>query len=48
MNWLKSKKIVAVHNGNFHPDDVFSVALLSIIYNGGVKVVRTRDESFIS
>lgn len=43
MNWLKSKKIVAVHSGNFHPDDVFSVALLSILNNNKIKVIRTRE-----
>ncbi len=48
MNWLKNKKLVVVHNGNFHPDDVFCVALLSIIYNRGIKVIRTRDENLIS
>jgi len=44
MNWLKNKKTVAVHSGSFHPDDVFSVALLSILYQGRIKVVRTRNE----
>lgn len=48
MNWLKSKKTVAVHDGNFHPDDVFSVALLSILLGGNIKVIRTRDEGEIS
>jgi uncharacterized UPF0160 family protein len=48
MDWLKNKKLVVVHNGNFHPDDVFCVALLSIVYKGLIKVVRTRDESIFS
>ena len=48
MNWLKSKKIVAVHSGSFHPDDVFSVALLSILLNGKIKVIRTRDKDVYS
>jgi uncharacterized UPF0160 family protein len=48
MNWLRSKKTVAVHDGNFHPDDVFSVALLSILYGGGIKIIRTRDEKIYS
>jgi len=47
MFWDK-KIIVAVHSGNFHPDDVFSVALLSILYNGKIKVIRTRDEKIYS
>ena len=48
MNWLKNKKTVAVHDGNFHPDDVFSVALLSIMFGGKIKVIRTRDEAVYS
>ena len=48
MSWLKGKKTVAVHDGNFHPDDVFSVALLSILHDGNIKVIRTRDEKEIS
>ena len=48
MQFLKNKKIVVVHDGNFHPDDVFCVALLSIILDDGIKVIRTRDESIIS
>ena len=48
MNWLKSKKTIAVHDGNFHPDDVFAVATLSILLLGNIKVIRTRDESEIA
>ena len=44
INWFKKRKTVAVHDGNFHPDDVFSVALLSILHKGRIKVIRTRDE----
>jgi len=44
-----SKKItIATHSGNFHPDDVFSVALFSILFNGKIKVTRTRDEFIYS
>jgi len=35
-------KKVAVHNGPFHPDDVFSFAILKLIYPN-LEVVRTRD-----
>jgi uncharacterized UPF0160 family protein len=35
------KKIV-VHNGHFHPDDVFAVAILKILY-GDIEVIRSRD-----
>lgn len=48
MNWLRSKKTIAVHSGNFHPDDVFSVALFSILFDGNIKVIRTRDEGEIT
>jgi uncharacterized UPF0160 family protein len=48
MNWLKSRKTIVVHDGNFHPDDVFAVAALSILNNGNVKVTRTREESEIA
>jgi len=44
MNWLRKNKLVIVHDGSFHPDDVFCVALLSILYNGAIKVIRTRNE----
>jgi len=44
-----SKKItIATHSGNFHPDDVFSVALLSILFNDKIKIIRTRDEDIYS
>lgn len=36
------KKIVT-HNGNFHTDEVFASAVLSILNNGNVEVVRSRD-----
>ncbi len=35
-------KSVAVHDGFFHADDVFAVAMLKLIYSD-LKVVRTRD-----
>jgi len=46
--FFKKKILVATHNGSFHPDDVFSVALLSVVFDGKIKVVRTRDEKIIS
>jgi uncharacterized UPF0160 family protein len=48
MTWLKSKKTVAVHSGNFHPDDIFSVATLSLYLNEKVKIIRTREEMVYS
>ncbi|MBR9701339.1 MYG1 family protein [Candidatus Pacearchaeota archaeon] len=35
-------KSVAVHNGNFHADDVLAVAILRLLYPK-IKIIRTRD-----
>ena len=44
-----SKKIkVAVHDGAFHPDDVFSVAILSMYLKKPLKIFRTRDEKILA
>jgi uncharacterized UPF0160 family protein len=46
-----NKKTIAVHNGDFHSDDVFACATLSLYFDiNGVayKIVRTRDENIIS
>lgn len=40
------KKIIT-HNDRFHADDVFSVATLSLIFNGEIEVIRTRDKEII-
>ena len=47
MFW-NGRKTIAVHSGSFHPDDVFSVALLSIVFDGKIKVMRTRDPAVFS
>jgi uncharacterized UPF0160 family protein len=47
MNWLKNKKTVAVHSGNFHADDLFSVATISMYLQQDVKVIRTRNKEVI-
>lgn len=39
-------KTIATHNGNFHADDVFSVAALKNIYPS-LKLIRTRDLEII-
>ena len=36
-------KTIAVHDGKFHSDDVFAIAILKLI-NPDFKVIRTRDE----
>lgn len=43
MNAKNLKKIIT-HSGNFHADEVFACAVLSILNNGSVEIVRSRDE----
>jgi len=38
---------IATHSGNFHADDVFSIAALKAIFPS-FKLIRTRDEALIS
>ena len=39
---------VAVHDGNFHADDVFSVAILALYVKKPLKIFRTRDPKVLS
>lgn len=43
MSIFKKKKICVTHNGAFHTDDLFATATLSILNNGNIKIIRTRD-----
>lgn len=43
MSLFKKKKICVTHNGSFHADDIFATATLSILNNGNIKIIRTRD-----
>ncbi len=43
MSFLTKKKICVTHNGAFHTDDLFATAALSILNNGNIKIIRTRD-----
>lgn len=45
--FLKQKKICVTHNGTFHADDLFATAALSILNNGNIKIIRTRDPEII-
>jgi uncharacterized UPF0160 family protein len=36
---------VATHPGNFHADDVFAIAVLGLVADGPLQIVRTRDEA---
>ncbi|MBI5798470.1 MAG: MYG1 family protein [Candidatus Yonathbacteria bacterium] len=38
-----NKKIVVTHSGQFHTDEVFACAVLSILNKGAVEVVRSRN-----
>lgn len=42
---MYSSKIISVgtHDGIFHLDELVAIALISILYNGNISVVRTRD-----
>jgi len=40
-------KTIATHNGNFHADDVFSIAALKSIFPS-FKLIRTRDSELIA
>lgn len=39
----KSLKKIITHSGNFHTDEVFACAVLSILNDGAVEIVRSRD-----
>lgn len=45
MNEDSSKKIkkIVTHSGNFHTDEVFACAVLSILHDGNVEIVRSRE-----
>jgi uncharacterized UPF0160 family protein len=47
MSFFKKKKICVTHNGAFHADDLFATAALSILNNGNIKIIRTRDPEII-
>lgn len=42
MNEKNLKKIIT-HSGNFHTDEVFACAVLSILHDGAVEIARSRD-----
>lgn len=47
MSFFKKKKILVTHDGTFHADDLFATAILSILFDGNIKVIRTRDPKLI-
>src|SRR3990167_8310800 len=42
-NMETMKKIVVTHSGNFHTDEVFACAVLSLLNDGNIEVIRSRD-----
>ena len=38
----RSMKIIT-HSGNFHTDEVFACAVLSLLNDGNIEVIRSRD-----
>ncbi|MCX6754213.1 MAG: MYG1 family protein [Candidatus Nomurabacteria bacterium] len=47
MSFLNKNKICVTHDGTFHADDLFATAALSILNNGNIKIIRTRDRKLI-
>ena len=45
---FKKRKILVTHDGTFHTDDLFSTAVLSIAFDGHIKIIRTRDPEIIA
>lgn len=45
MNAMKEKNLkkIITHSGNFHTDEVFACAVLSILNDGAVEILRSRD-----
>lgn len=43
MSLFTTKKLLVTHNGTFHSDDVFATATLSILFDGDIEVIRTRE-----
>jgi len=47
MSFFNKNKILVTHSGTFHADDLFATATLSILFDGKIKVIRTRDPKII-
>ncbi len=47
MSFFNKKKICVTHNGTFHADDLFATAALSILNNGNIEIIRTREPRII-
>lgn len=47
MSFFSKKKKIVTHDGSFHADDLFAAAVLSIVENNNIKIIRTRDPEII-
>ncbi len=48
MSPKSNKTKVVVHNGTFHPDDVFAVAILSLYLKKSPNILRSRDPKVLA
>ncbi len=48
MKIFKKRKILVTHPGGFHADDLFAAAILSIVFDGCIKIIRTNDPETIA
>ncbi len=47
MSLFSKKKVIALHGGHFHADDIFAAATLQLVLKNRARIVRTRDEAVI-
>lgn len=48
IKYFRKRKIIAVHNGSFHADDIFACTVIKLAFkNRRFKIIRTRDEEII-
>lgn len=47
MNLFKRRKILVTHPGTFHTDDLFATAVLDILHDGHIKIIRTSEKEYI-
>ena len=40
---ILGRKVLLTHDGKFHADDVMATAVLSLVYKGKIRVIRTRE-----
>ncbi len=45
MSFFQKRCKVVTHSGNFHADDVCAVAVLDLLHDGNIEIIRSRQES---